>query len=150
MLRSGSNPSRQRNSISVGKLVGAGIFLSVASIAVSTWFSLHHILQHQYPSHDPQPMPVMTSPYGLIVPEGPATALPSVFTTPEEQASIDRKFYGGKASKMHAFCSYNIYFSKNSSPQLGLIFIFRETRPIWVVLHRLTQWVSVQPYGPIW
>ena len=38
---------------------------------------------------------------GLVVPEGPAVAKPSVGTTEEEEASIKRKFYGGRGDKPH-------------------------------------------------
>ncbi|EED89003.1 predicted protein [Thalassiosira pseudonana CCMP1335] len=41
------------------------------------------------------------SPFGLFVPDGPAVALPSIPTTSDEEASIDRNFYGGKGDKSH-------------------------------------------------
>jgi hypothetical protein len=41
------------------------------------------------------------SPFGLFVPDGPAVALPSIPTTSDEEASIDRKIYGGKGDKSH-------------------------------------------------
>ena len=42
-----------------------------------------------------------TSPYGYFVPEGKATALPSIRTSSEEEAGIDRRFYGGAGDKKH-------------------------------------------------
>ena len=41
------------------------------------------------------------SPYGLVVPEHPAVALPSIITSADEESSIDRKFYGGLGDKKH-------------------------------------------------
>ena len=38
---------------------------------------------------------------GIIIPEGPAIARPSIRTTKEEESSIKRKFYGGAGDKPH-------------------------------------------------
>eukprot|EP00804_Cyclotella_cryptica_P015161 CCRYP_000714-RD/>CCRYP_000714-RD protein AED:0.10 eAED:0.10 QI:147/0.75/0.8/1/0.75/0.8/5/211/406 len=39
--------------------------------------------------------------HGLVIPDGPAVAMPSIRTTEEEEASIKRKFYGGRGDKAH-------------------------------------------------
>lgn len=96
-----------------------GIF-AAALILLNTWINLQHVLQHQdayqmtssqiqissaldapRPPRPPLRSTRESSPYGLIVPEGPAIALPSVEVTPDEEALIDRKFYGGKGDKAH-------------------------------------------------
>lgn len=38
---------------------------------------------------------------GIVIPEGPAIARPSVRTTKEEESTIKRKFYGGEGDKPH-------------------------------------------------
>lgn len=39
--------------------------------------------------------------HGLVIPDVPAVAIPSIRTTEEEEASIKRKFYGGRGDKAH-------------------------------------------------
>jgi len=41
------------------------------------------------------------SPFGLVIPQGPATPLPSILISAEEEASINRNIYGGKGDKAH-------------------------------------------------
>ena len=41
------------------------------------------------------------SPYGFFIPEGKAVALPSIRVSEQEDASINRKFYGGAGDKKH-------------------------------------------------
>ncbi len=40
-------------------------------------------------------------PYGLVIPKTAAVALPSVRISAEEDAQVDRKFYGGAGDKPH-------------------------------------------------
>lgn len=40
-------------------------------------------------------------PYGLVIPKTAAVALPSVRISEEEDAQVDRKFYGGAGDKPH-------------------------------------------------
>jgi hypothetical protein len=40
-------------------------------------------------------------PYGLTIPNTPAVALPSVRITADEDAKVDRSFYGGAGDKPH-------------------------------------------------
>ena len=42
-----------------------------------------------------------SSPFGWKIPQGIATARPSIPPTADEEATIDRKFYGGKGDKAH-------------------------------------------------
>mmetsp|Transcript_32032 Transcript_32032/g.67341 ORF Transcript_32032/g.67341 Transcript_32032/m.67341 type:complete len:383 (-) Transcript_32032:206-1354(-) len=43
----------------------------------------------------------LASPFGLVIPHGSATPLPSVPATSDEEATIDRTIYGGKGDKVH-------------------------------------------------
>ena len=52
-------------------------------------------------SDTPNVLPASTSPFGLVIPQGPAVALPSIRTTTEEEKDINRNFYGGKGDKKH-------------------------------------------------
>lgn len=52
------------------------------------------------PSNSPKP-PMWNSPFGLVVPQGPAIALPSVPASLNELAKTERKIYGGKGDKAH-------------------------------------------------
>ena len=101
------NPSILVKSKAPG-IIGLVLGFIVAFISFNTWITLRHVLRHQdasqvwqAASHAPPPIVAMSSPYGLFVPEGPAIALPSVLATSDEEASIDRKFYGGKGDKAH-------------------------------------------------
>ena len=40
-------------------------------------------------------------PYGLTIPKTPARAIPSVRLTDQENAQVERKFYGGDGDKPH-------------------------------------------------
>jgi cytoskeletal protein RodZ len=40
-------------------------------------------------------------PYGLTIPKTPARAIPSVRLTDQENAKVERKFYGGDGDKPH-------------------------------------------------
>ena len=91
----------------------AAVFIAVF-ISVNTWITLHQVLlkdSHSRQSLDARAMTIdnsisntassSTSGYGYFVPEGKATALPSIRTSSEEEAGIDRRFYGGAGDKKH-------------------------------------------------
>lgn len=42
-----------------------------------------------------------SSPYGLVIPVKSARALPSIRLSADENAAVDRKFYGGSGDKAH-------------------------------------------------
>ncbi|KAL7543766.1 hypothetical protein ACHAXR_013076 [Thalassiosira sp. AJA248-18] len=86
------------------------LVLFLSFITFNTWVTLCHVLQQQdaaqriwqeTASHAPPPLASTSSPYGLLIPEGSATALPSIRTSLDEEASIKRNFYGGKGDKAH-------------------------------------------------
>ena len=46
-----------------------------------------------------RPTTKTTSPFGFVIPEGRAVALPSVRIDAEESSKIDRKIYGGEGDE---------------------------------------------------
>ncbi|KAL7528546.1 hypothetical protein ACHAXR_003931 [Thalassiosira sp. AJA248-18] len=94
----------QSKSISVNSLL---LVLLLCFVTFNTWVTLSYVLHQQdttqiwqeAASHAP-PLASMASPYGLVIPHGPATALPSIRTSSDEEESINRKsFTGGRETR---------------------------------------------------
>lgn len=79
------------------------IINSVVLLAIQQFFQLGSLSLPSAPSSDaPHQLRSSSSyPYGLVIPQGKAVALPSIPTSQEEEAKIERKIYGGKGDKAH-------------------------------------------------
>ena len=68
-----------------------------ATVVLCTYLLTSHFEKSSYSSQYLRPTTATktTSPFGFVIPEGRAVALPSVRIDAEESSKIDRKIYGG-------------------------------------------------------
>lgn len=97
-----------------GRSQGKGRSCIIAGVLVITSFWLRFLFRLEHISipstSDVHYGPQVHSPFGAVIPEGPAVALPSILTSDEEEKSINRSFYGGKGDKAHlgGFTSFDV------------------------------------------
>lgn len=75
-----------------------GLPAVLAATVLCTYLLTSHFEKSSYSSSNylrPTTTTKTTSPFGFVIPEGRAVALPSVRIDAEESSKIDRKIYGG-------------------------------------------------------
>lgn len=106
-------------------------FFATTGVWIVVLLTINQFLRVSFPtapiittiSDTPNALPAL-SPFGLVIPQGPAEAMPSIRTTTEEEKDINRKnIYGGKGDKRHlgGFTSFDPF---GVSPTLWKVSIF--------------------------
>lgn len=73
-----------------------GLPVVLAATVLCTYLLTSHFEKFSYSSSSYlRPTTKTTSPFGFVIPEGSAVALPSVRIDAEESSKIDRNIYGG-------------------------------------------------------
>ena len=105
-------------------------FFATTGVWIVVLLTINQFLRVSFPtapittiSDTPNVLPA-SSPFGLVIPQGPAVALPSIRTTTEEEKDINRNIYGGKGDKRHlgGFTSFDPFGVSPTLWKVSIIF----------------------------